>query len=99
MAKYCSDCTYLDPKKPQKKKGKEIKGSYKCTKTGKFKTGNIPACDKFCTAYARKNYDRDKLYEEGKDLTENAPTNSNPGALLVLLIVLIILAFLANYKG
>lgn len=96
MARYCSDCTYLDPDKPKSKGGK---GCYKCSKKGKFMLANMQACDQFCNAYARKNYDKNKLYEEGKELSGNAPTKSNPGTLLVFLIILIILALIANYKG
>ncbi|MEG1647368.1 MAG: hypothetical protein RR325_01215 [Bacilli bacterium] len=93
MSKYCSDCTYLNPNK-SKKEG--MKGCYKCSKTSKFVLANQPSCDKFCLAYARKNYEREKLYDEGKELSNKSSSNASPGALLILLIVLIIIKILVG---
>ena len=64
MARYCSDCTYLNPNKCKN----DNKGCYKCEKIGKFMMANTPACDKFCNAYARKNYEKEVLYDEAKYL-------------------------------
>lgn len=92
MARYCSDCTYLNPDKA--KDG--AKGCYKCSKKGKFMLANTPACDKFDKAYARSNYKKEELYDQGKELSNRYTSKTSPGTLLVLLIILVIIAILVN---
>ncbi len=89
MARYCSDCTYLNPK------DKKCDGQYKCSKVKKHVLANMPACDKFGLAYARKSYEREKLYDYAKEL-ENKPSGAEPGTLLAVFIALVILLILFN---
>ena len=91
MARYCSDCTYLNPNKCKN----DNKGCYKCEKIGKFMMANTPACDKFCNAYARKNYEKEVLYDEAKDL-ENNSTVSSPIPLILILIIIIIIKIIVG---
>jgi len=91
MGKYCADCSNFKPK------DKKADGFCKCSKTGKYMFGNIPACEKFSEAYTRGWYEREKLYDDGKK-TMNKPTPSNvsTGTYVVLAIFLIILAVILN---
>lgn len=62
MAKYCSDCTYLNPNKI-----KDDKGYCYCSKINKYVWANNERCDYFEQAYARKSFDCETIYNEAKD--------------------------------
>lgn len=85
MGKYCSDCTYLNPDKYKNNN----KGYCKCEKANKFILANQVACDKFCNAYARKNYEKELLYLEAKE-SENKNVSSPIPSLIILIIILVL---------
>lgn len=91
MSKFCADCTNFKPS------DKKAEGYCKCTKTGKYMFGNMPACEKFGQAYSRGWYEKEKLYDDGKK-TMNQPTPSNIslGSYVLMAVVLIIIAIIAN---
>jgi len=98
MARYCSDCTYLEKD--------EKKGGYACTSKGpaskaitkkietKARYGNMEACDDFETAYARRLYDREKIYEEGKEAQNVYKKDENFGCKAILIGILCLIALL-----
>ena len=98
MARYCSDCTYLEKD--------EKKGGYKCTAKGpaakaitkKIDTparyGNMDACEDFEMAYARKAYDREKIYDEGKEAQNAYKEDKNFGCYAILVGLLCLIALL-----
>lgn len=87
MARYCSDCTYL-------KVDDKGNGKYKCTKIKKDMFANTPACDKFGNAYARRSYDKEKYYDLAKAAQNK--TNSDPGMLMLVAILLAIAVIILN---
>ena len=91
MGKYCADCTNF------KTSDKKAEGYCKCSKTGKYMFGNLPACDKFGEAYSRGWYEKEKLYDDGKKtMNKPVPSNVSTGTYLFVAIVLIIIAIIAN---
>lgn len=89
MARYCSDCTHLNP---NEKKGKV----YKCELIGKHLPGNRPTCEKFANAYARRAYDKEKMYDEGKEAeNESEPDKLGTGRIFII-IILVILIIITN---
>ena len=82
MARYCSDCTNIDLKK---KKGP---GCYMCKKSKKYVLTNTYECEKFENAYARKSYEKEKLYDEAKDFKEE---DKDVPILLYIFIFIILL--------
>lgn len=90
MAKYCSDCDYLNTKK---NKGD---GIYECKKNKKFVLANMPACDKFANCYNRKYFDKQRLYDLGKEASEKS---SDVTGYLIGYIVLLVLAIIAWFLG
>lgn len=88
MARYCSDCTYLNPKKQKD----NIPGYCYCSKIKKHVLAHCEGCEKFEEAYARRWYDREKLYEEGKEAENKASSSESSG--IFLAVILIILLFI-----
>lgn len=88
MSKYCSDCTYLNPNKLKN----DIPGYCYCSKIDKYVFAHCEGCEKFEEAYARRWYDREKIYDDGKD-AENK-VSSSEGSGIFLAVVLIILLFI-----
>lgn len=86
---YCSDCENLNTSK--KKEGSISGCMYECKKLKKMVPGNF-TCDKFSKSYSRKYYEKDKIYNEGKDFSDKA--KGSIGWLTFLLILLIVLALI-----
>lgn len=80
MARYCADCTYL-------KVNDKGNGKYKCSKIKKDVLANMPRCEKFEMAYARKRYDREKYYDLAKNITEKYK-GASVGSLFLLALLL-----------
>ncbi len=94
MAKYCSDCTYLNPKDT---KGGN-KGFCKCSKKKTHVLANMPRCEHFQEAYSRRWYDKEELYDAAKDFSP--PYDGNISGVIsaaVLLGVLLIVLKLLGY--
>ena len=97
MARYCSDCTYLQEDKE--------KGGHKCTSKGKeakaitkkidtsSRYGNMDACGDFAEAYARRAYDKEKIYDEGKEAQNAYKEDRSLPFQIILVIILAIVAF------
>lgn len=86
MARYCSDCTYLNTDKAKKK------GNYMCEKTSKFVLTNTPSCPNFCNCYSRNSFEKESLYEEAKNIEEV----SSPIPLLFILVISIIIKIIVG---
>ena len=86
---YCSDCEYLNDKKP--KKGGIDGCVYECKKLKKMVHGNF-SCDKFSKSYSRKYYDKDRIYTEGRKFSDTP--KGNPISLVILLVLLLVLAII-----
>lgn len=87
MARYCSDCTYFNPK--DKKGG--VEGYCKCSKVKKYLLANQPACDKFGKAYSRRAYDCEKLYDSAKKASNAFSGKETPVIVPVLLLITLII--------
>lgn len=85
MAHYCSDCSKFNTK------NKKADGVCQCVVTKKFVPGNMPACDKFSTAYSRGWYEKEKLYDDGKKAANSFSGKETSIAIPILLIVLLII--------
>ena len=86
---YCSDCDNLNE---SKKKEGSIRGCmYECKKLKKMVPGNF-SCDKFVKSWSRSQFDKQRIYTEGRTFSDNV--KGNPGWLLIFLAILIILALL-----
>ncbi len=86
---YCSDCDNLNE---SKKKEGSIRGCmYECKKLKKMVPGNY-SCDKFTKSWKRTTFDKERIYTEGRLYSDKA--KGNPGVLLFVIIVLIIIALL-----
>lgn len=88
---YCSDCANLND---SKKKEGSIRGCmYECKKLKKMVPGNF-SCDKFEKSYARKGFDKDRIYTEGRIYSDKA--SGNVGWLLFIIIALILIALISG---
>ena len=88
---YCSDCENLNT---DKKKEGSINGCmYECKKLKKMVPGNY-TCDKFVKSYSRKDYDKQRIYTEGRKYSDDI--KGNIGVLIFVLIALIILGLIFN---
>ena len=86
---YCSDCENLNE---SKKKEGSIRGCmYQCKKLDKMVPGNF-TCEKFSKSYSRKTSDKERIYTEGRLYSDKV--SGNPGWLLFLVILLIVLALI-----
>lgn len=83
--RYCSDCTYFNPK--DKKDG--IDGWCKCSKHKKYMLGNQPKCDKYSEAHARKKWYRNELYNAAKKIPQKSP-GSLDGSIFTAIFLMII---------
>lgn len=87
----CYNCKYL--KMSDRKDGK-INGSvYYCTKLKKYVNGAYDDCDNYYKDYARKTYESDLIYENGRHYSNN---NTSIETLIFLAIFLGILAIIVN---
>lgn len=89
MARYCSDCTYLDPQK--KKDG--IPGYCKCSKVKGFVLANKEACEKFENAYSRRSYDKEKLYDDAKESSNRSSGSNIPVGFAIIFFIIAIIIF------
>lgn len=89
MGKYCSDCANFDVK------DKKAEGICMCKVIKKHIPANTPACDKFKKSYSRTWYEKEKLYDDGKE-SSNKWSGKETSILvpIVLIILLIILKIL-----
>ena len=86
---YCSDCENLND---SKKKDGSIRGCmYECKKLKKMVPGNF-TCDKFSKSYSRKEFDKRRIYTEGRIYSDKV--SGNPGWLLFFIILLVLLALI-----
>ena len=88
MARYCSDCTYLNPDKIKDNKA----GYCYCSKINKFVWANNERCEYFSEAYARNNFKREDIYTEAKQ-TQNKYDGSL-GFNIFIAVTLILLAII-----
>ena len=90
MAKYCSDCEYINTSDKKKE------GIYKCRVRKCYICSCDNSCDKFRETYAKTGYEKQKLYDLGKNVDED----TTPLTLYVIvLIVLSILVFFGKMMG
>ncbi len=90
MAKYCSDCEFLQLK--DKKKD----GIYKCAFCKKYVNTTNNQCENFSETYSRNWYEKQKIYDEGKNVSEN---DISLVPYVVLLIILSIIYLVAKLNG
>ena len=81
----CCSCNNLDTKK--KASGEASGTRYYCKKLKTYVGGDQPACEKFSTSYRSTN-DINKIYNEGKNWSNDT---TSVGAYLTILAVLIVL--------
>lgn len=87
MARYCSDCSFFNPK--DKKGG--VDGYCKCSKIKKYILANTPACEKFSKAYSRRAYDCEKLYDSANEAVKKSTGKDVPVIIPIILIITIII--------
>ena len=92
MAYYCSDCEYLNEKK------KKIDGIYECKKIKKDVLANAEACDKFEECYSRNWYEKQVLYDKGKE-AQNKPSDASLAPYAIGLILLLLFCIIATLLG
>ena len=96
MAKFCSDCMWLE--KDDKKgwvcnaKGPAAKAINKKIETN-ARYGNMDACDDFAEAYTRRQYDRQVIYDEGKEAKNAYKEDKSLPFQALFVIILAIIAF------
>ena len=93
MAKYCSDCEYLNTSK------KKADGLYECKKNKKFVLANTEACPKFEDTYSRTWYEKQDLYDKGKKIQSDfGDASLTPYVIgLVLIILFCIIATILGF--
>ena len=64
---------------------------YECKKLKKMVPGNY-SCDKFSKSYSRKEYDKQRIYTEGRKYSDDV--KGNAGVLAFILIALVILGLI-----
>lgn len=87
----CSSCKYL--KESNKKDGAVSGCCYYCSKVNSYVNGSNNSCESYEKTYSRSNYECDKVYEDGKNFYDDSTPIS---FYLILLVILIILAIIAN---
>ena len=85
MANFCSDCANLDTK------DKKVDGVYKCKKLKEYVPANTLACDKFEKSYSRDWYEKEKLYDDGKEASNKWSGKEVSILVPIILIVLLII--------
>ncbi len=92
MAYYCSDCEYLNEEK------KKVDGLYECKKIKKNVLANTPACEKFSVTYSRTWYEKQDLYDKGKE-AQNNPGDTSLTAYFIGLGLLLLFCIIATLLG
>ena len=96
MARYCSDCMYLEKDKEKgwvcKSKGSGAKAINKKIETN-ARYGNMDACEDFAEAYTRRTYDRQVIYDEGKEAKDKFKEDKSLPFQFLFIIILAIIAF------
>lgn len=92
MRNYCSDCIFLNTSDSKES------GIYKCKKSKEFTCASNCACQKFEKTYSRNQFEKQRLYDLGKEV-ENKSTTADefPLVLLILIGIIILLAKLSGY--
>ena len=85
MGKYCSDCANFNTK------DKKAPGYCKCKKIKKYVFGNMPACKDFSKSYSRGWYEKEKLYDDGKESSNKWSGKETSILVPILLIILLII--------
>ncbi len=85
MGRYCSDCAKFNPK------DKKAPGICMCKKNKKHIPANTPACDKFEKSYSRDWYEKEKLYDDGKEASNKFSGKEISIIVPIVLIVLLII--------
>lgn len=91
MSKYCSDCAFLDLNNQKKE------GVYKCKKNNQYICACNCACEKFENSYSRNSYEKQKIYDLGKnaDLSEDTPIE----VYIFIFIIFCLLMLIAKICG
>ena len=79
MSKYRADCSHLNLK------DQKVAGIYKCQKNKVYVNTCNYVCEKFAENYSKTSYEKQKLYDEGK----NVSTNDTPTSFYVMLLIII----------
>lgn len=82
----CADCRYFDASK--KKEGAISGCYYYCSKKKCFISGANNICENFVRTYARKQYEINEIYEEGKKFYDNTTPLWFYVTVLIILIIL-----------
>ena len=82
----CNSCANLDEK--SKKPGKTGGALYYCKAKGTYIKGSDNSCEQYRDGF-RDRYDKNKIFEDGKNYSDS---NSSMGSLLFILVLLIIFA-------
>lgn len=87
----CCDCKYL---KYDDKKNGDVSGClYYCYNIQKYINGTNEVCENYCKDYARKIYESDEIYNDGKNYyNDSTPTSTY----VFIAVILIIIAFIVN---
>lgn len=88
----CYSCKYL---KYEDKKDGAVNGSvYYCTKIKRYVNGASEGCESYYKDYARKTYEKNEIYNNGRNYyNDSTPTSTY----LVILIILLIISFIVNF--
>ena len=90
MSRFCSDCANYDIK------DKKAEGVCKCKKVKEYIPANTPACEKFEKSYSRDWYEREKLYDAGKESANKFSGKEISIIVPIILIILLIILKLLN---
>lgn len=87
----CCDCKFL--KSDDKKSGAVSGCVYYCTNIKKYVNGTDQKCENFYKDYIRKIYERDEIYNNGKNYYDDTTPTST---YVFIAIILIIITFIVN---
>ncbi len=91
MGKYCSDCVYLNLQE------KKTDGLYKCKKCKKYTISSNLACEQFEETYQRNSFEKQKIYDLGKHVSEEDTPLSIYVVLFILMVIIYIIGKLNGY--
>lgn len=87
----CSSCKYLNSEKGNN--GKCSGCCYYCSKKQDYVNGSNNKCEEFETSYGRTAYECNKIYNEGKNYSNDT---TSVFAYLILLVFMIIISIIVN---